>query len=340
METYMTSKWGEVSEEFLINKKKKVALCDLIFKTTIIFFFLSLLCFGTVYLRLQSSFSALNVLDPQLVLVVFFVLSGLFLVSFFAWLITYATFQIPASKKALAEAYEQLQALREDDGSDNADSSSAEDHISNIHLPEIDFSQVIQEPVDYEKEVKEETAPYVEDGLIESEDSEEDEGLVSESDAAKSPLEDSLKTDILKEEFSAEKDWDETYSFSDSDLNSHQGFTDGKVDEPELVELNPESVRNIPTVYAKDVQDLAVTLNRLFGFISERERRLRELEEEREKLIAENIYLKEAVSDERASRLAAEEAMKNVGQTLKDEIVIQLLPDVETVPIYLSKGNQ
>lgn len=345
METYMTTKWGEVSKEFLISKKKKIKTCGLFQKFSVIFLFLSLICFGAVYFRLQNTFPALNVLDSQLLLIVFFVLAGLFLLNFFVWIILYAAFQIPACKKALKKASEQLQERREAQEMPETDSTPVADQSKVFGTSEMNIPDIHVEPEDYEGAVKEEAASYVEEALADSENDEEYDGLIPESTETKSVQpEQPLKEDALPTP-PAEAGEIEVNNLPDpkpeSEPEPERVFPERKEDVSELVELNPASIRKIPEAYAKDVQNLAFSLNNLFCFMSDSEKRLQDLETEREKLIKENTSLKEAVSTERASRIAAEAAMKTATiQSSDDEIVIQLLPDVETVPIYLSGKNQ
>lgn len=344
METYMTTKWGEVSKEFLISKKKKIKTCGLFQKFSVIFLFLSLLCFGAVYFRLQNTFPALNVLDSQLLLIVFFVLAGLFLLNFFVWIILYAAFQIPACKKALKEASEQLQERREAQKTPEMDSAPVADQNKVFGISEINVPGTHVASEDYEEAVKDEAAFYVEEAFADSEEDSEDDGLIPESvemelEQPEQPLkEDALLTPPAEAEEIEVNDLPEPDSKSEQEPEG--AFLARNKDVSELVELNPASIRKIPEAYAKDIQNLAFSLNNLFCFMSDSEKRLQELETEKEKLIKENSSLKEAVSTERASRIAAEVAMKTATiQSSDDEVVIQLLPDVETIPIYLSAKN-
>lgn len=103
--TYTTSKWGEVSEDFLIKKKKKASTCGMFFKFSLLFLFLSGVCCAVTVLTIQDMLTL--ELDSRLLLMVFLGLAAAALLFFIIWTIMFFAFDVIGIKKALNEAKKQ-----------------------------------------------------------------------------------------------------------------------------------------------------------------------------------------------------------------------------------------
>lgn len=103
--TYTTSKWGEVSEDFLIKKKKKASTCGMFFKFSLLFLFLSGVCCAVTVLTIQDILTL--ELDSRLLLMVFLGLAAAALLFFIIWTIMFFAFDVIGIKKALNEAKKQ-----------------------------------------------------------------------------------------------------------------------------------------------------------------------------------------------------------------------------------------
>lgn len=114
MEMYRTSKWGDVSEDFLLKKKKRASLCKVFAEIAMLSLILSIIDYVLLMLTLKGVLSL--GLDKKLLLMVFFLLLGIALVCFIVWLSVYFLCGVSGTKQALMEAREQEIQRRENAG--------------------------------------------------------------------------------------------------------------------------------------------------------------------------------------------------------------------------------
>lgn len=347
--TYNTSKWGEVSEDFLIKKKKKASTCGVFLKFALLFLFLSGVCCAVTVLTIQDIITL--DLDTRLLLMVFLGLAAAALLFFVIWTIMFFSFDIMGIKKALNEAREQeIDRLQKEQqaGEDETEIQSSEedagvyDDLPVITEPVEEFpvsldaeeDDPLPEDEGYDEELTLEDEEDFSDGFEEAADDEINEDSVMDDESSEFEEPDEFISGDTSESENQEIEIATEEADSTSSIKEEtQLDTDSDDEEPKAVdrtEDKKESVQAVDTFavnsYDRDNEGtFQAVFDEMRGVFFDHLRnkdneilalkaQLSELKTEKELLSAHNEEVKKLLADESAKCRELEE---NLSEALK-----------------------